>query len=328
MKAFKNGDLAMPTEYEDTAREVLELEIQGLKQLLNKIDIVFSQIVEEILNITGRVIVSGMGKSGHIARKFASTLASTGTPAIFIHPAEAGHGDLGMITKNDIMILLSNSGETPELAPIIEYCKRFAIKIIGITRKVNSTLYKASTIPVVLPDAPEASDIMAPTTSTIMMMAYGDAVAVALHKKRNFSRSDYKIFHPGGNIGAKLLRVRDLMHTGEDVPLVSEQNSMLEAILTITSKRFGCVGVLNNEGKLTGVITDGDLRRHIDIDIRKAKAVEIMTHSPVVLNAEGIASEALGIMSKKSITNVFIIDENQRPQGILHIHDLLKAGVM
>ncbi len=313
---------------ENVARQVIEGEIQGLKDLLPEINQDFSNIINEIYTISGRVVVSGMGKSGHIARKIAATFASTGTPAIYIHPAEAGHGDLGMITINDIVILLSNSGETPELAPIIDYCKRFSIKIVGICRKRNSTLAKASYIPVVLPSTPEASDIMAPTTSAIMMMAYGDAIAVALYKKRGFTDSDYRILHPGGNIGAKLLKLKDLMHQGKELPLVGINETVFEAILIMTSKRFGSIGVLNEQRKLVGIITDGDLRRNMDINFKEIKVGEIMTLDPITLHEDKLASEALGIMNQKSITAIFIVDNFGNPIGIIHIHDLLRVGVI
>ncbi|AIF81005.1 D-arabinose 5-phosphate [endosymbiont of Acanthamoeba sp. UWC8] len=313
---------------ENIARQVIKGEIQGLQDLLSEINQDFTNIIDEIYAITGRVIVSGMGKSGHIARKIAATLASTGTPAIYIHPAEAGHGDLGMITVNDIVILLSNSGETPELAPIIDYCKRFSIKIIGISRKKSSTLSNASFIPVVLPATPEACDIMAPTTSAVMMMAYGDAIAVALYKRRGFTNSDYRVFHPGGNIGAKLLRLKDLMHKDKEIPLINYNETAFEAILTMTSRRLGCVGVLNEAGLLMGVITDGDLRRHMDLNFKQTKVTKVMTADPITLHEDKLASEALGIMNLKSITVIFIVNDENKPVGVIHIHDLLRAGVV
>ncbi|KIE04504.1 putative phosphosugar isomerase [Candidatus Jidaibacter acanthamoeba] len=313
---------------ENIARQVIKGEIQGLQDLLSEINQNFTNIIDEIYAITGRVIVSGMGKSGHIARKIAATLASTGTPAIYIHPAEAGHGDLGMITVNDIVILLSNSGETPELAPIIDYCKRFSIKIIGISRKKCSTLSNAAFIPVVLPATPEACDIMAPTTSAVMMMAYGDAIAVALYKRRGFTDSDYRVFHPGGNIGAKLLRLKDLMHKDKEIPLINYNETAFEAILTMTSRRLGCVGVLNEVGLLMGIITDGDLRRNMDLNFKQTKVTMVMTADPITLHEDKLASEALGIMNLKSITVIFIVNDENKPVGVIHIHDLLRAGVV
>ncbi|MBA8666782.1 KpsF/GutQ family sugar-phosphate isomerase [Holosporaceae bacterium 'Namur'] len=313
---------------ENIARQVIKGEIQGLQDLLSEINWDFTNIIDEIYAITGRVIVSGMGKSGHIARKIAATLASTGTPAIYIHPAEAGHGDLGMITVNDIVILLSNSGETPELAPIIDYCKRFSIKIIGISRKKSSTLTNAAFIPVVLPATPEACDIMAPTTSVVMMMAYGDAIAVALYKRRGFTDSDYRVFHPGGNIGAKLLRLKDLMHKDKEIPLINYNETAFEAILTMTSRRLGCVGVLNEGGLLMGIITDGDLRRNMNLNFKQTKVTKVMTADPITLHEDKLASEALGIMNLKSITVIFIVNDENKPVGVIHIHDLLRAGVV
>jgi len=312
----------------EVAKQVINQEVNGLKELLNNIDDVFDHVVEAIAAIQGRVIVSGMGKSGHVARKIAATLASTGTPSIYLHPAEASHGDLGMITKKDIVILLSNSGETQELAPIIDYCKRFSITIIGICRNDESTLIRASDFKVVLPSSPEASDVPAPTTSTIIMMAYGYALAVALHTKRDFTESDFRLLHPGGNIGAKLLKINDLMHSDEEMPLVKQGTIVLQAILTITSKRFGCVGVTNEKNELIGMVTDGDLRRNINLDLNAIKVEEIMTVKPIMLSPDTYASDALGIMNRKSITNLFIINEKKQPIGIIHIHDLLRAGVV
>ncbi|RZI47695.1 KpsF/GutQ family sugar-phosphate isomerase [Rickettsiales endosymbiont of Peranema trichophorum] len=309
----------------DIGRFVIETEIKGLQSLTSCLDDTFAEIVNAILKIRGRVIVSGMGKSGHIARKISSTLSSTGTPSIYIHPAEAGHGDLGMITKQDIVLLLSNSGETSELSVIVNYCKRQMIEIIGISRKEKSALIEASTFKVVLPDIPEASDISAPTTSTTMMMVYGDAIAVALHKKRQFTISDYQILHPVGSLALKLLKLEDVMHTENEIPIISDSSTVLDAILMITSKRFGCVGVIDSRSVLIGIITDGDLRRHVvSVDISNTSVTSVMTTKPVVVTKDMLAFEALAIMNKRCITNLFIVNGEHKPIGIIHIHDLLK----
>jgi arabinose-5-phosphate isomerase len=271
-----------------------------------------------------------MGKSGHIARKIAATLSSTGTIAHFIHPAEAGHGDLGMIAKDDIVILLSNSGETDELNSIINYCKRFSIKIIGITRNSSSTLAEVSDVVLVLPKTPEASEINAPTTSSTMMLVLGDALAIALHNTLGFSKEDYQILHPGGSIGTSLSKVVALMHTKEEIPLVQEYAEVYEVILEITAKRQGCTGVLNAEGEMVGIITNGDLSRHLSAGIAeplKAKARNIMGTHPITISSKITAAEALAIMNNNSITNLFVV-EDKKPIGVLHIHDLLKCKMM
>lgn len=312
----------------ETAKRVISIEIQGMEALKDKLDEKFAEAVDAILAISGRVVVSGIGKSGHIARKIASTMASTGTPALFLHPAEASHGDLGMLTMHDIVILISNSGETQELLHIIDYCKRFNIAIIGITSNANSLLFQHSNFPLLLPTSQEASPLNAPTTSTTMMMALGDALAIALHSWRKFTHHDFKVYHPGGNIGAKLLALNDIMHKNSELPLISSLHTAFEAMLEITSKRFGCVGVIDEAGKLMGIVTDGDLRRHIDIDMHKAKVLDIMTDNPVTAHSALFASEALNIMQTKKITQLFVIDEQSSPIGIVHIHDLLNVGVI
>ena len=311
----------------DLARKVLESEVDGLLALKLWLGAPFSQAVEKIVNLKGRVIVSGMGKSGHIARKIASTLSSTGTPALFVHPAEASHGDLGMITEDDLVILLSNSGESEELNNILDYCKRFLIPVVGISRKSKSTLMLASEIALVLPDTPEASNISAPTTSTTMMLALGDALAVVLYEKRGFTHSDYKILHPGGKIGAKLIKVKDLMHVEENMPLANHSEPATKAILEMTCKRLGCVGIVDDNGEFLGVFTDGDLRRHIELDFKMVKIENIMTKNPSVITKDAYASEALGIMNKKAITNLFVI-ENNKPVGVIHMHDILRAKIV
>ncbi len=289
--------------------------------------------MERLAAIEGRVVVSGMGKSGHIARKIAATLASTGTPALFVHPAEASHGDLGMIVAGDAVLLLSNSGETPELADLIAHCRRFALPLIAITTEPASTLAKQADTVLLLPKMPEACPMgLAPTTSTTMQLALGDALAVALLRRRGFTAADFRQFHPGGKLGARLKRVAELMHTGEAVPLVSPETRMDDALLVMTEKRFGCVGVIDGAGRLIGIITDGDLRRAMGADLLTRRAGEIMTAQPRTIAPSALAAEALHQMSGRAppITTLFVVDPEAgdgRPLGILHIHDLLRAGV-
>lgn len=307
-------------------RAVLEQEIKGLRALADSLDDDFAHAVACIANIKGRVIVTGMGKSGHIARKIAATLSSTGTPAHFVHPAEASHGDLGMITTDDVVLVLSNSGETPELSDIIAYCKRFSIMMIALVRRKESTLVSAADLALVLPAVPEASLTGAPTTSTTMMLALGDAIAVALVERKGFTREDFSIFHPGGKLGKALIRVSDLMHCGDQLPFVETAASMRDVLLEMTAKRFGCAGVLSSEGLLLGIITDGDLRRHMQADLLEKTALEVMTENPLAIRPGALAAEALGIMNQRSITSLFVTEES-RPVGILHIHDCLRAGI-
>lgn len=311
----------------DSARAVIARGVEGLEAVAASLDETFLSVVEVIANLKGRVIVSGMGKSGHVARKIAATMASTGTPAHFVHPSEASHGDLGMITTDDLVLCLSNSGDTHELRDIVAYARRFAIPLVALVRRGSSALVEAADIAIVLPEVPEASPIGAPTTSTTMMMAYGDALAVALLTKKGFSREDFGVFHPGGKLGAQLMRVADLMHASAEVPLVDESTPMQQTLLTMTAKRFGCAGVTNKAGALVGVVTDGDLRRHMGDDLMTKNAAEVMTKTPVTITPTMLAAEALGIMNSKSITSLFVIDQ-QKPVGILHIHDCLRAGVM
>jgi arabinose-5-phosphate isomerase len=313
-----------------TAKRVINQEIEGLKSLELALGADFEKLVEKIHEVThqnkGRVIVSGMGKSGHIGAKIAATMASTGTPAFFVHPAEASHGDLGMITQNDIVLLLSNSGETAELRDITAYCKRFGIFLVGVVRRQSSTLVDAADIAIVLPDTPEANNVNAPTTSTTQMLALGDAIAVALLEKVNFEAEDFKKFHPGGKLGAQFTLVQDLMHKGSEIPLISEDEKMKDTLLQITSHKFGCVGVMNKSGELVGIVTDGDIRRHIENNLLDLKTVDVMTVNPKTIKPRALAAEALNIMNTKQITVLFVL-EDKKPIGILHIHDLLRAGV-
>lgn len=311
----------------DTARSVIAREVEGLQAVSSALDDSFLALVDQIAALKGRVIISGMGKSGHIGRKIAATMASTGTPAMFVHPSEASHGDLGMITADDLVLCLSNSGETHELRDIIAYTKRFAIPLVALVRRESSVLVQAADIAVVLPAVPEASPVGAPTTSTTMMLAYGDALAMALLEKKGFSQDDFGVFHPGGKLGAQFIHVAQLMHGAEELPLVAVDTPMQQALLTMTAKRFGCAGVVAADGTLAGIITDGDLRRHMDAALMEKKAAEVMTKNPVTITPHTLAAEALGIMNGKTITTLFVVEAG-KPVGILHIHDCLRAGVM
>jgi arabinose-5-phosphate isomerase len=307
-------------------KRVLAQEIKGLEALAESLGADFAKAVECIATIKGRVIVTGMGKSGHVARKIAATFASTGTPAHFVHPGEASHGDLGMITRDDAVLALSNSGETAELSDIIAYCKRFSIPLIAVVRRAASMLVKDADIAMVLPGTAEAPPVDAPTTSTTMMMGLGDALAIALVERRGFTHDDFSVFHPGGKLGRALLRVEDLMHQGKELPLVKNTTNMRDALLAITAKRFGCVGIIDAKGKLAGIITDGDLRRHMSSKLLEKKASEVMTKSPRTIRPQALAAEALAIMNECSITTLFVV-EKEKPMGIIHIHDCLRAGI-
>ena len=276
----------------------------------------------------GRVIVAGMGKSGHIARKLAATFSSTGTPAYYLHPAEASHGDLGMIGARDVVLALSWSGETGEFAGLLSYIKRFDVPLIAITAGANSTLVRQATIPLVLPDVPEACPLgLAPTTSTALQLAMGDALAVALLERKGFTAAQFGVLHPGGRLGAQLKIVRDLMHTGEQLPLVREGTVMADAILEISAKGFGIVGVTNSRDQITGVITDGDLRRHMTRDLIDMRVETVMSRSPVVVPPDLLAAAVLKLMQERKISVVFVV-EDARPVGILHMLDLVRSGVV
>ncbi|WP_423207790.1 KpsF/GutQ family sugar-phosphate isomerase [Paracoccus yeei] len=311
--------------YLDTARRVIRIEIDGLQALAAGLDDSFDRAIEIILAARGRVVVSGMGKSGHVGRKIAATLASTGTPAQFVHPGEASHGDLGMVTENDVALVLSNSGETPELADLIAHTRRFSIPLIGVASRPGSTLLRQSDVALVLPAAPEACGSgIVPTTSTTMTMALGDALAIALMEHRKFTPEHFRTFHPGGKLGAKLSRVGDLMH--RDIPLVAEGAPMSEALLVISQKGFGVTGVTDAQGALSGIITDGDLRRHMQglLDLR---AEQVMTRNPRTISPDKLAEEALAQMQDRKITSLFAV-EGDRPVGLLHIHDFLRTGMV
>lgn len=309
-----------------SARRVLETEIAGLRALFHALDAGFARAIDMLERVNGRIVVTGIGKSGHIARKIAATLASTGTPAQYVHPAEASHGDLGMITVDDAVIALSNSGETAELADIVDYAKFRGIALVSITARADSTMAKAADVPLIIPDGPEACPMkLAPTTSTTVMLALGDAIAVSLFERRGFSQEDFRALHPGGQLGLRLIPVRDIMHTGKDLPLVALEADMTEAIIEMSGKRFGCVGVVDSE-RLVGIITDGDLRRHIREDIFAMTAADVMTGNPKTADEDALAAQVFGMMNDNKITNVFVV-RNGVPVGIIHIHDILRAGI-
>ncbi|MEY8843258.1 SIS domain-containing protein [Cribrihabitans sp. XS_ASV171] len=311
----------------EEAQRVIGIEARALDALAVNIPADFEPAVQAILASTGRVIVSGIGKSGHIGAKISATLASTGTPAHFVHAAEASHGDLGMITRNDVVLLISNSGETAELGDITAYTQRFQIPMIAISSRPDSTLMRAATYRLPLPPEPEACAIgMAPTTSTTLTLALGDALAVSLMAQRGFLAADFQVFHPGGKLGAQMARVSAFMHTGDAIPLVPAQARMDEVLLTMTSKGFGTTGVLDAEGRLAGIISDGDLRRNMT-GLMDRTALEIATRNPVTMGPASFAAQALAVMNEKKITAIFVLDDDRRPLGILHLHDCLRAGV-
>jgi arabinose-5-phosphate isomerase len=317
-------------QYLATARRVIGIEAAALKRLEEALDGGFSEAVETILAVKGRVIVCGMGKSGHVARKIAATLASTGTPAQFVHPAEASHGDLGMVAPGDAVLILSNSGETPELADILAHAKRFRIPVIGVAGNPDSTLMAQSEVKIVLPKAEEACGTgIVPTSSTTMTLALGDALAVALMEQRRFTAEHFRAFHPGGKLGAQLRLVRDLMHGQEQVPLVAGAARMPEVLLEITRKGFGVAGVTDPDGRLAGIITDGDLRRHME-GLLSHSAAEVMTANPRTIGPDALAQEAVAVMNEARITSLFVVDRRQgggAALGLLHIHDCLRAGL-
>jgi arabinose-5-phosphate isomerase len=310
------------------ARRVIQAEIDGLESLAEALDGAFETALGLCAAVRGRLIVTGVGKSGHVARKIAATLASTGTPAQFVHAGEASHGDLGMIGADDAILALSNSGETAEFADVIAYSRRFGIPLVAVTGGKGSALAAAADAVLLLPAAAEACPMgLAPTTSTTVMMALGDALAIALLERRGFSTADFRIFHPGGKLGRRLLRVADIMHSGIEIPLVSPAARMSEAILVMTAKSFGCLGACDDDGRLIGVLTDGDLRRHMGDSLLGRPVAEIMHRSPKTIGAAALAAEALGLMNRSAITALFVVDDEQRPIGFLHMHDCLRAGV-
>ncbi len=309
-------------------QHVIDIERDALDILSKSLNASFADAIEILHHVRGRIIVSGMGKSGHIGVKIAATMASTGSPAQFVHPAEASHGDLGMITADDAILALSNSGETQELRDLVLYAKRFSIPLIAITSKSSSTLANNADVSLILPDQPEASSMgLAPTTSTTMALALGDALAVTLLEGKDFSATDFKVFHPGGKLGQQLMPVGDLMHKGNDLPLVNDSHVMRDAILTMTNKPFGCVGVVCKDGNLKGIITDGDLRRHMANDLMDKKVKDIMTIAPITITPNLLAAEVIPLMNEAKISAIFIV-EDKKPVGIIHLHDFLRAGVV
>ena len=318
------------------ARRVLSYASDALMGLSAALDGAFMKAVSTILaaqegSKSGRVIVSGMGKSGHIGRKIAATLSSTGTPAYFVHPAEASHGDLGAITADDVILMLSWGGETAELSDLISYAKRFRSPLIGIAGNSESTLMQAADVALILPRAPEACPMgLAPTTSTTMMLALGDALAVTLMERKGFSPDQYRDLHPGGSLGRALIRVADLMHSGEELPLARQDSVMRDVLLIMASGRLGCVGVIDDAGALMGIVTDGDVRRHFESDLESRTAREVMTRGPKIVHPGQLAVEALALMNQKKITQLFVLesgDASHKPVGVLHIHDCLDAGL-
>jgi arabinose-5-phosphate isomerase len=286
----------------------------------------FMAAAELVRNAKGRLIVTGMGKSGHVGRKVAATFASTGTPAFFVHPGEASHGDLGMITADDLIMALSWSGETAELRNLIDYSRRFRIGLIAVTADGGSTLAKAADVALVLPQAREACPHnLAPTTSSLMQLALGDALALALLEARSFTAIDFGLLHPGGRLGALLKHAQDVMHGGQAVPLAPLGTRMSDAVVEMTAKGFGCIGITDGDGRLAGIITDGDLRRHMRADLLEARVEDIMTHAPKTVRPEQLVSEALELLNAMKITALFVVDGG-RPVGIVHFHDLLRAG--
>jgi arabinose-5-phosphate isomerase len=310
------------------AQAAIRAEIRGLERLAAALDDRFYAAVERCAGVGGRIIVTGLGKSGHIGRKIAATLASTGTPAQFVHPVEASHGDLGMIGGNDAVLALSNSGESIELADIIAYSRRFDIPLIAITGGADSALADAADVVLLLPATGEACPMgLAPTTSTTMMLALGDALAIALFERRGFSSADFRLFHPGGKLARRLLRVDEIMHREAEIPLVSPDAHVSEAILVMSAKGFGCVGVCDAGRMLKGIITDGDLRRHMGDRLLGRAVSEIMHPDPKTISPTALAAEALGLMNRTAITALFVVDAAGCPIGFLHMHDCLRAGV-
>ncbi len=311
------------------AQKAIDREIEALEIMKKELDENFSKVLDLIIKIKGRVIVTGMGKSGHIGRKIAATLASTGTPSFFVHPGEASHGDLGMLTNDDVVLAISNGGESRELSDILMYCKRYNIPLIAMTKNPESTLGKAGDYLLKLPNDGEACPLgLAPTSSTTATLVYGDAIAIALMERKGFTSTDYKQRHPGGKLGAILCKVSDLMHTGDEMPIIDEDAIMQDALLTMSAKMLGCVGVVNKKGELIGIITDGDLRRWMSPNLIEEKVSKVMTKNPKTIRPDVLASEAVYVMNNtgRGITNLFVVEDG-KPVGLIHIHDCLRAGV-
>ena len=311
----------------DCAVRTINSEVMTINQLKDSLCTTLTQALDIMQNAKGRIIITGMGKSGHIGKKIAASLASTGTPSFFVHPAEASHGDLGMITEDDVIIAISNSGESKELIDILNYAKRFGINLIAITKNPESSLGKAGTVVLQLPNNGEACPLgLAPTSSTTATLVLGDILTTCMIERKGFTKTDFNDRHPGGKLGSILQRVSDLMHVGQDMPILEENASMKSVLLEMTSKRLGCVGLINQAGILTGLITDGDLRRCLTEKILDEKAINVMTKNPKTVAKDVMAAEVLKIMHGKKITNMFVV-ENGKPVGVIHIHDLLNKGV-
>ena len=321
MEKLQNTDLT-------SAYNTIDIEIDAINELKKLLDENLTKALDMIEKTKGRVILSGMGKSGHIARKIAASLASTGTPSFFMHPAEASHGDLGMVTPDDTIIAISNSGESRELIDILNYAKRFGINLISITKNPDSSLGRAGDIVLRLPTSKEACPLgLAPTSSTTATLVLGDIITVAMIERKSFSKVQFNQRHPGGKLGSILKKVKDLMHTKAEMPLLPDNAGINDIILEMTSKRLGCVGFINNKGDFVGMFTDGDLRRYIEKDLKNVTAKDIMTKNPIVVSKDTFATEAIKIMNEKKITNLFVVEDNN-PIGTVHIHDLLKSGTV
>jgi arabinose-5-phosphate isomerase len=310
------------------ARRVLGLEVDGLAALSAALDGSFVRAIEALEKVTGRIVVTGMGKSGHVAHKVAATLSSTGRPALFIHPAEASHGDLGMLSDDDGVLAFSNSGETPELTDIVAFTRRLKLPLVVVSSNAGGSLVEHADVALILPSAEEACAIgMAPTTSTTMMMALGDALAVVLMERIGFDANRFRDLHPGGRLGKRLLKVSDIMHSGDGLPLAQPHQTMAEVLPEMTAKSLGCVGIVDDKGRLAGVITDGDLRRHMGDDLLSRRVGDIMTKKPTTIQPTQLASEAVSVMNERKITNLFVTAKG-RAVGVIHIHDCLRAGVV
>lgn len=321
----------MTTQNQDilSAKRTIDKEIEALRMMEDELNGSLTEALDIMQKTTGRVIITGMGKSGHVGSKIAATMASTGTPSFFVHPGEASHGDLGMLTKDDCVVAISNSGETKELSDILIYCKRYGIPLISITKNPDSALGRAGDVLLKLPDDGEACPLgLAPTSSTTATMVLGDILSVALLERKGFTKTDFKQRHPGGKLGSFLKKVSDLMHKGDEMPIVNENTTMQEALLVMTSKMLGCVGIIASDGRLEGIITDGDLRRCLSPDVMNKKVVEVMTRNPKTIAPDVLAVEALNTMNNtgKGITQLFVI-QNDKPIGVIHLHDCLRAGV-
>jgi len=314
----------------EVAKQAIDREVEALEMMKNELDGSLSKVLNLMQKTKGRVIVTGMGKSGHIGRKIAATLASTGTPSFFVHPGEASHGDLGMLTSNDVVLAISNGGESRELSDILMYCKRYKIPLVAMTKNPDSTLGKAGDYILKLPNDGEACPLgLAPTSSTTATLVLGDVLAICLMERKGFSATDYKQRHPGGKLGAILCKVSDLMHTGDEMPIIREDAIMQEALMVMSEKMLGCVGAVNKKGELVGIITDGDLRRWMSPKLIEEKVSKVMTRNPKTIRPDVLASEAVYVMNNtgRGITNLFVVEDDGKPLGLIHIHDCLRAGV-